>query len=55
MKTKYGSVNIPHVPTSTNEIEDEDGEDLLDNSADSLTPTKRSILHVTIFPEIIRV
>ena len=43
MKTKYGSVIVSHVPTSTNETEDEDGEDLIDNPGASLTLSKRSI------------
>ena len=43
MKTKYGSEIVPHVPTSTNEKESEDGEELLDNWGANLTPVKRSI------------
>ena len=43
MKTKYRSVIVPHVPTSTNETEDEYREDLLDNPGASLTPVNSSI------------
>ena len=43
MTTNYGSAIVPYVPTSTNEVEDEDRENLVDNSGDSLTPAKKSI------------
>ena len=43
MKTNYGIVIVPHVPTLTNETEDENGEDSLDNPSATLTPAKRSI------------